>query len=533
MIARSLVDLLDRSALKHADREAFVCGTTRLSYDSFLNAVTRLASGLAGIGLTRGDHVALMLPNLPQFPISYHALFRLGVVVVPIRVTVKEAEIRYLLKDAEVKGMIAWQGFARRVLPAVRGLDHCQHLVFLGKPEVERLTRPGDPEILDLTDLIATPGATKVDGNIQPEDPAVLQYTAGTTGQSRGAILTHEGLAAAVLSCWEAFRAEPDHRFAACLPLFHSLGQMLCMNVPLAAGACSVLMPRFHPEEALAAIAEEKITHFVAVPEMLRQLLAGENPAGHDGTATDASTAREPSVEALRAFIVSGAPLDDELRASLESRFGKPVFAAYGLSECMPLVATDRPGIAHKPGSVGKQVPGVEVAIFDENDCELPLGEIGEIVARGAAVMKGYYRREDETAAALRNGWLHTGDMGRMDEDGYLYLVDRKADLITKGGFSVYPLEVERCLLQHSNVKECAVIGTPDHSYGEEVRAYVVLHDSQATTKEELISFCKSRLEAYKCPRYVEFRRGLPHSSTGKILKHLLRKPAAKAPAEK
>lgn len=527
MVARSLFDFLDICSTKYSERDAFVFGDTHLSYSYFLGVVNRLANGLSSLHLQKGDRLALMLPNLPQFPIAYYALLKLGLVVVPINVMFRENDIRYILADASVKGFIAWGGFGRYLQNAARDLPDCRHHIFLGSPANDGQTANAQAGGIDLTALISNADARELTPTARDEDPAVILYTSGTTGPPRGALLTHANLAASVLSCWEAFRIDHDHRFAAALPLFHGIGQMLTMNVPLAAGACSVLLPRFDAMQMIETIAREQVTHLVTVPAMLRHLLAEINAIEQASTNSSASAPVDTSLKSLQALIVTGTPVDDNLRHALMQRFGVDIFEGYGLAECSPLVTANRPDITNKHGSVGKQLPGLEFTIVDEKGGELPPGEIGEIVVRGAAIMPAYHNRNEDTQRVLKEGWLYTGDIGRVDESGYLYLIDRKTDVIKKAGFYVFPLEVERCLLAHPEVSECAVIGVPAGNLGQEVKAYVVLKRPQAVSAEELIRFCKAQLPAYKCPRSIEFWAELPHGPTGKILKRLLRERVA------
>ncbi|MDZ7268395.1 MAG: long-chain fatty acid--CoA ligase [candidate division KSB1 bacterium] len=525
MVARSLFDFLTICATRYADREAFVFGETRWSYKQFHDMVNQLAHSLARLNLQPGDRIALMLPNLPQFPIAYYALLKIGAVVVPVNIMFREQELHYVLQDSGARGFIAWSGFSHHLMAAAQTLEECRHRIFLHYPADTSPPGPLPPDTLNFDELTAEAAPVQdLPCVTTGEDPAVILYTAGTTGLPRGAVLTHAGIAAAVLSCWDAFRIDANHRFAAALPLFHGIGQMLTMNVPLAAGACCVLIPRFDPLQVLQTIARERVTHFVAVPAMLHHLLT-EMKAIEESAATagKAAPAGGISLATLQALIVTGMPVDDNLRQALLQRFGVAIFEGYGLAECSPLVSANRPDITNKHGSVGKQLPGLEVSIVDEKGQELPPGEIGEIVVRGAAVMKGYHNRPEETASVLRDGWLHTGDIGRTDESGYLYLVDRKSDVIRYAGFPIFPLEVERCLLAHPQVVECAVIGLPNGTLGQEARAYVVLRRPHAASAEELIQFCRTHLPAYMCPRTIEFCAELPHGPTGKILKHLLR----------
>ncbi len=522
MVARSLLDFLDISAAKYATADAFVYGETRLTYHYFASVANRLASGFAGLGLQRGDRVALMMPNLPQFPLVYYALLTLGAQVVPVNLLSRESEIEALLNDAQAAGFVAWEGFARYIIPAAQKVASCGLYVTLGNltPEQREALKPR--VCVELTKLVSESQPLAKRPVINPEDPALILYTSGTTEAPRGVVLSHENAAAAALSCWETFNINHEHRFAAALPLFHNLGHMLTMNVALAAGACCVLVPRINANEVISTIAREKITHFVAVPSMLPLLLEGPGRNGSANTETEAATLADP-LSSLQVFLVSGARLEDHLREALRQRFGKPIYEGYGAAECPPLITTNRPDIAIKPGSVGKQLPSLEVTIFDSRGFELPPGQVGEIVVRGGAVMKGYYNRPEETQRALREDWLLTGDLGWMEASGYLHFVDRKKDVIKKGGFYVFSQEVERCLISHPKVRECAVVGAADRALEEEVKAYIVLRQQESATKEEIVSYCASRLAAYKIPHHFEFCPELPHGPTGKILKRMLR----------
>jgi long-chain acyl-CoA synthetase len=515
MLATTLFDFLTRCSLNYPSREFIVYGQTRITYDYFATVVNRLAAGFAYLGLKRGDRIVIMLPNVPQFLIVYYALLKLGVWVVPINVLYKEAEIQHVVIDSEADGFIAWQGFDRHLLSAIARVKKCRLHIFLGeKPP---------PSSIDLTRLIATSMKrfehSEIAGTLiaDADDPAVVLYTAGATGSPKGAVLSHQNLAAAAAACWKNFAITLDDRFLAVAPLFHFLGQMMAMNLPLAAGASTVLLSRFDPQEVAETIARERITHLVAVPSMFPGLLRF-NP--------------EPALlSSLKCCIVSGAMLPGQVRDEFENRYGVPIYEGYGLVECNPLVTAFIPTAGRPPEkacSVGTQLPGLEVAVFDESGRQAPDGKIGEIFVRAPWVIQGYLNHGQISKEAFRNEWLGTGDLGWMDRDGYLYWVDRKSDVICKAGFPVYPSEVEAFLLLHPKVEECAVIGVADRFQSEEVKAYIVLRPSQHATKEEIVEFCKSNLALYKCPRHIEFCESLPHSVTGKVLKHLLRekKPA-------
>ncbi len=527
MVARSIVDLLDASTARFENADAFVYGDTRLTYAYFSNIVSRLAAGLSRIGVKPGHRVALMMPNLPQFPIAYYALLSLGAVVIPVNILLREAELEYVLRDAHIQGVITWEGFGRHLLPVARKVESCQTFILLGHLTAALSEYVKPYVLLDLTKLIAESSPHPARPALAGEEPAAIFYTAGINAPPRGAVYTHAGLAAAVLSCWEAFAVHHGHRFAAALPLFHGLGQMLTMNLSLAAGACCVLMPRLNATEVIATLARERVTHFAAVPAMLRLLLEGLAYDGTPHVPESSAPAHGQDLTSLQAFFVSGAPLEQALREQMRNFFNKPVYEGYGIAECSPLITCNRPDITIKPVSVGKQLPGLEVTIMDQNGNELPPGECGEIVVRGNAIMSHYHDRPQDTQAALREGWLYTGDVGWLDASGYLYLVDRKNDVIMKGGFPVFSQEVERCLALHPAISSCAAIGIADRVLGEEVKVFIVLRPHCTVSKEELYGFCAARLPKYKCPRTFEFCPELPHGPTGKILKRVLREKSA------
>jgi long-chain acyl-CoA synthetase len=515
MLANTLFDFLARCSLDYATRECIAYGETRLAYGYFAKVVERLAAGLADLGLKRGHRLALMLPNVPQFPLVYYALLKLGVWVVPINVLFKENEIRLVLEDSGADGFIAWEGFSARLLPAVAALKPCRWQIFFG----EKIPAGA----IDLTHLIATSMqrferlGVENKSNAAPQDPAVIFYTAGATGAPKGVVFSHHNLATAVSACWRNFAVAIDDRFLAVIPLFHYFGQMLALHLPLAVGASAVLLAKFDPQAIIETIVRERITYFVAAPSMFPALLR---------------LAPEPAqLASLKCCLVSGAMMPARLRDEFEQRYAVPIYEGYGLAECNPLITAFSAWIPRSPEKAcasGFSLKGMEVTILDANHQQTPDGKIGEIFVRGPWVMQGYLKQDQISKEAFWHDWLATGDLGMLDREGFLYLVDRKADVISKAGFPVYPSEIEAILSQHPKVEECAVIGVADRMHGEEVKAYIILRSGQISTKEEMVEFCKRHLAFYKCPRHVEFVDTLPHSVTGKVLKHLLRekKPA-------
>jgi long-chain acyl-CoA synthetase len=496
----NLVELVEHSAGEHPDQIAIRFGRHEISYERFLDAVGRFCRGARDLGLEPGDRAAVMLPNLPQFTISYFGLLKLGATVIPVNTQLKDVEIRYLLEDSEAKALVVWEGYLPYALRAAQGLETCHQVIVLGDQVPEGCQ--------DFTEMLAgsTPDFERAE--LDATSTAVVFYTAGTTGRPKGAEITHQNLVANTYVLWEIFQMRREDRVLAVLPLFHPFGQYVVQNIPLAAGAAMVLLPEFDAAEVLRVLREQEITVFAGLPPMYHAL---------------AEAAQENvSLPKLRLCLSSGGPLHDRTRESFKEKFEHEIAQGYGLSEVSPLVTINWWARTNKAGSVGLPVRGMEVRIVDHAGNRLPPGEVGEILVRGPSVMKGYLNRPAATREVMQDGWFRTGDLGRLDADGYLYLVDRKKDLISKAGFNVYPREVEAFLLGHPKIQDCCVVGVPDGPHGEEVKACIVLKPNQRMTQQEVIDYCRDRMAVYKCPSIVEFYDRLPRSSTGRILKSKL-----------
>ena len=442
-----------------------------------------------------------MLPNVPEFPISYYGVLRAGGVVVPMNVLLKRREIAFYLGDSGARALLAWHGFAEEAREGAA--EAGAELV-----EIEPATFAATLERLD-----PAPGLAET----AEEDTAVILYTSGTTGKPKGAELTHHNLSRnAQISGETMTEVREGDVVLGALPLFHSFGQTVSMNGSIRMGACLTMLPRFDPGEALETIQRDRVTHFQGVPTMYGALL--HHP---DRERLDTST--------LRSCVTGGASMPVEVLRGFEEAFGCIVLEGYGLSETSPVSCSNHPDRERKPGSIGTPIEGVEMRVVDEDDNPVPQGEIGEIVIRGHNIMKGYWQRPDATAEAMRGGWFHSGDMARVDTDGYFYIVDRKKDLIIRGGYNVYPREVEEVLYEHPMVREAAVLGVPHDEWGEEVGAAIVLHDGEELAPEELSAYVRERIAAYKYPRVVWFIDELPKGPTGKILKREIDVPAAES----
>jgi long-chain acyl-CoA synthetase len=495
----NLASLLADSAERSPQAPAVRLGETELSYAELDERAARLGSLLRERGLKQGDRVGVMLPNVLEFPIAYYGVLRAGGIVVPMNVLLKRREIAFYLEDSGAGLLLAWHGFAAEARDGAA--DAGAELV-----EVE-------PAAFAATLAEHEPAAGLAD--TAEDDTAVILYTSGTTGKPKGAELTHANLARnAEISSRTTCEVAGGDVVLGALPLFHSFGQTVGMNASLRVGACLTLVPKFDPGETLETMQRDRVTHFYGVPTMFGALL--HHP---ERERFDTST--------LRTCITGGASMPVEVLRGFEGAFGAIVLEGYGLSETSPVASSNHPDRERKPGSIGTPIEGVEMRVVDENDEPVAEGEVGEIVIRGHNIMKGYWQRPDATEEAMRGGWFHSGDMARTDEDGYFYIVDRKKDLIIRGGYNVYPREVEEVLYEHPKIREAAVVGVPHDEWGEEIGAAVVLHESEELSPEEVSSYVKERIAAYKYPRLVWFLDDLPKGPTGKILKREIEIPAA------
>jgi len=496
----NLAETITRSAERHPDRPALRLGDTELTYAELDRDSARLATLLRDNGVEQGDRVAIMLPNVPQFPISYYGILRAGGIVVPMNVLLKKREISFFLEDSGARLLLAWHGFTEE---ARAGAEQASAELIEVEPAAFSKTLEG---------MEVAPGLADTDES----DTAVILYTSGTTGQPKGAELTHLNLSLnAEIVADTLTEVGPEDVVLGALPQFHSFGQTATLNASLREGACVVMLPRFDPGDALEAMQRERVTVFQGVPTMYGAML---NHPGREGFDTSS----------LDNCMTGGAAMPVEVMRGFEEAFDCKILEGYGLSETSPVACSNRPDRERKPGSIGVPVRGVEMQIVDEDDNPLPTGEPGEVVIRGHNIMKGYWKRPDATAEAMRGGWFHSGDIGRTDEDGYFYIVDRKKDLIIRGGYNVFPREVEEVLYEHPAVREAAVVGIPDDSLGEEVGAAVVLRDGASASAEDLSQHVKSELAAYKYPRQVWFLDELPKGPTGKILKREISPPRSR-----
>ena len=509
----NLAEILDGSARRHPNRPALLCGDVVLDHAQVREAAGRLAAALVRLGVRQGDRVALMVPNRPEFVVAYFGILIAGAVVVPLNTLLVVDEVAYHLSDSEAVALVAWHELEAVTQEGMLGAPTCRLLILAGAPP-----SPGVGEVRRLEDLIASAGDMPLT-ETQADDTAVILYTSGTTGRPKGAELTHFNLFENARWCSERSRSSlpdqivffgPGYLSLCALPLFHSFGQVCVLHASLFHGGATLLMPRWDPEAALALMARHAVTSFSGVPTMYFALLK----------AADGQDIRLP---VLRYCSSGGAPLPVEVLAEFERRFPCEIMEGYGLSETSPVATFHTPEFPRRVGSVGKAIDGCTVRVVDDQDRPVPAGEVGEVVIRGRNVMKGYFRRPDATAEAMRGGWFHSGDLGRLDAEGYVFIVDRKKDMILRGGFNVYPRELEEVLYAHPAILEAAVVGVPHAEHGEEVVAAVALRPGAELTEADLAAYCRKHMAAYKYPRRLLFRETLPKGPTGKILKRTLR----------
>jgi len=488
---------LTTTAKEHGARPAVRLDDFALTYDQLLDGARRVTALLQARGVRPGDRVGLVLPNVPPFPVLFYGVLGAGAVVVPMNPLLKAREVQYYLEDSGASLVFAWHAMAEEATKGAAsvGID-CV---------------PVDPD--GFLDLLAEHEPVQDVVEREDDDTVVLLYTSGTTGQPKGAELTHANLGTnALLSAETLVELGPDDVVMGCLPLFHCFGLTCGLNAAVLAGACLTLVPRFDARKALEVIGRDRVTVFEGVPTMYAGMLHVEDAESYD-------------VSSLRTCVSGGSAMPVEVMKSFEKAFGCIVLEGYGLSETSPVASFNRPDLERKPGSIGVPVRGVEMKLVDDDGKDVEQGEVGEIAIRGENVMKGYWGREDATAQAIPDGWFRSGDMARQDEDGYYFIVDRKKDLIIRGGYNVYPREVEEALYEHEAVAEVAVVGVPHDDLGEEVGAAVALKPGQHATEDDLRAFAKDRLAAYKYPRHIWLVDELPKGPTGKILRREVSAP--------
>lgn len=483
----SLGRMLSRTCQEYPSKTSIIYKDTRISYDDLERSVNALGNGLRGLGIKKGDTVAIMLPNIPEFIIAYFAALKLGAVAVTINTLSTAYELKYLLGNSDAKVFITVPSSIKRFEEIRNELPLCRHLVVTegeeGDLSIEEAIKEGPYE------LEMPP--------ISGDDPAVMIYTSGLTGKPLGAVLTHRNLSTQSRLLEDVCQGTDEDRGFCLIPLFHSFGASVNMLMIIQVGASVVLMDHFNIESILKTIAEERVTYIAAVPRLFLGMLLYEDAKNYD-------------LSSLRFCITGGSKMPPEYIPTFSERFGTLLVEGYGLTEASPVCSVNRIDMEQKLGSIGIPIPEVEAKIFDEGGMELPTGEIGELVIKGPNVMKGYYKDEGATSEVIKEGWLFTGDLARIDEDGYIFITGLKKRMIITSGYNVYPREVEVILDMHPSVESSRVTGKPDLMRGEIVKAQIVMKKDIDIDEKDIIRHCRQYLSPYKCPREVDFTENMP-----------------------
>ncbi|WP_436376767.1 long-chain-fatty-acid--CoA ligase [Cytobacillus sp. BC1816] len=509
--SKSMPEMLQEVTAMYPQNTALSFYGRKMIYAELQKAVYGFAASLQKNGVQKGSRVAIMLPNCPQYVIAYYGTLAAGAIVTQVNPMLVEREIEYIMNDSGAETLVVFDALYPRV-KGVQSKTKLRNVIVVSLQQSEADFSP------DKTfEGFLHEGKGQFNPvNIEPEhDIAVLQYTGGTTGRSKGAMLTHYNVLANVVQSYEFFKERTKiggEKFLTVIPLFHVFGMTACMNFAIYTANESILLPRFELEEVINTIKNEQPSVFPGVPTMYVAI-------------TNHPRAEEYGIDSIETCNSGSAPMPVELLRDFERKTGAKILEGYGLSEASPVTHCNPPFSERKPGSVGIGFPSTDYKVVDlaTGTEEVPNGELGEVIIKGPQIMKGYWNMPDETAVTLRDGWLYTGDIARLDDDGFLYIVDRKKDLIIASGYNIYPRDIEEVLYEHPAVQEAVVIGVPDAYRGETVKAFIVLKAGKTMAEEDIISYCKQNLAAYKIPSAVEFRHELPKTNVGKILRRALR----------
>ena len=478
----NLINLIEESAQKYANRLALVSDNRRISYRDLNNNANALAHLLKSMGLNKGDKAVIMLPNIPEFVYAYFAAIKLGAVAVPVNSASTASELAYLLENSDAKVLITMESSRKRFDEIKGNLSLCHNLITVDSPD----------ENSSFSRALAQGPFTNTAVIVKPEDPAVIIYTAGLTGRPLGAVLTHGNLISQAYLLRDIVKRNENDKGLGLIPLFHAFGASVNLLSVIGVGASIVMIDRFTMDTIFSAIAREKITFIAAVPRLYLGMMFHADAAKYD-------------ISSLSLCVTGGAPMPADFVPAFEKQFGVKILEGYGLTEASPTCSFNRMETQHKPGSIGMALPGVQIKIIDSEGNELPRGEVGELIVRGENVMQGYYKDEEATASVIKNGWLYTGDLGRMDEDGDIFLTGRKKRMIITSGFNVYPKEVENVLNLHPAVQNSRASAKADLMRGEIVKAEIVRKEGVTVDDKEILKHCRIYLSPYKVPREIEF----------------------------
>ncbi len=525
-----LPEYLEQSVNKFPERTALLLEGFKISYRQLNEMVNRFATSMKAFGIQKGDRIAILLPNVIPCIVSYYAILKIGAIAVMNNPTGSDSELQYQLSNSGAKALITLDSFVERMVQ-LRSKTAVKHIVyttlgdylpfltsisFVAFSKTKRLSTKVShaDDVHRWKDLMADYPPEPVDTRLAFDDIAMLQYTGGTTGIQKGVMLSHGNLSCQIqqINAWFPTFAESDEIILGALPFFHSFGLTCAMNNAIFAGWENVLVPKPTPENILAAIRKFKPTFAPLVPSMYISMI--NHP---DIQKTDLTS--------IKGCFSGSAPLPVDVIRRFEGLTGAAISEGFGLTEASPITHANPFQGKRKVGSVGLPFPDTDCRIVDLESgvTEMPVGEIGELIVKGPQIMKGYWNQSEETAETLRDGWLHTGDIAKMDEQGYFYIVDRKKDMIISSGFNVYPREIDEVLYRHPKVQEACAIGIPHPVRGEQIKVFVVLHENETVSEEELLNYCKDKMAAYKLPTRIEFRKELPKSNVGKVLRKVLR----------
>jgi long-chain acyl-CoA synthetase len=498
----NLVTLADETLQTFGEYPFLIFDDRTYTNKQIIQDATRLAGSLRKLGVKKGDNVVVMLPNCPEVIISYQGILRCGGVIVPLIPLMNEKELTHILANCEAVVMITIRDIFLKNETMLRNNKPLKNIILL---DID-----ASSGTLSFSQLINEQPAAISLPAISEGDLAVILYTAGTTSSPKGVMLTHKNLYSNAVNAARSHDTRSSDITLVALPLSHSFG-LTSMNKAYKYGNLHVLMRKFQAEEAFKLIEKHKVTDFPGAPAMFITMLNSPEAQKYD-------------LSSLQSCLSGAAPFPVASLLAFQKKFNCTVYEAYGLSEASPAVSTNYHNRPTKPGSIGQPIPEVEVRIVDEQDNDVPAGEVGELLVKGPNVSAGYYKLPEETAKTFRNGWLYTGDMARMDNDGYLYIVERKKDLIIRGGFNIYPRDLEEILYKHPSIQDAVAVGVPDPVMGEEIKLHIVLKEGAKATPEEILQYCRGQLAKNKWPKYIEFLNALPRNPMGKILRKELRK---------
>jgi len=508
MIPQNLGELLSINAKNHPHRIAIVFGQKKISYKTLDELTSRLAAGIIQLGIKKQEKIALLLDNCPEFVISYFAILKAGCAVVPINYMFKMEEAKFILEDSQAVCLITSRPYVDMAEELRLRVDNLKNIITTSKTKKDTL----DFSKIEKND---TDRLSKIP--INPDDLAVILYTSGTTGHPKGAMLSHYNLISNAMDSASAIKTTCKDTFICILPLFHSFAATVCMNLPLSIGAKIVIMKSVRPfKRVIRAIRKNRVNMFVGIPSIYNILKETKLP----------KILNSPLIKLfnpVKVCISGAAALPAETLQGFEKKFRIPLLEGYGLTEASPVVTLNPLRGIRKPGSIGVALSkNIELKIIDDKGDACAPGQIGELLVKGPNVMQGYFRQEEATRQTLKDGWLYTGDMAKIDRKGYVYIAGRKKEMVNVRGLNVYPREIEEVLYQNPKIKEAAVIGITDTHKGEVPKGFVVLKDGEKATEHEIIQYLRDRLAPYKIPKYIEFKVSLPKNASGKIIKRLL-----------